>query len=74
MPRAPQKSKWAAARTIQLAQKLETNSKTYKDRMLTIENSLEANERNMGEIWRNKGKCERLGKPLQERARLNTML
>ena len=74
MPRAPQKSKWAAARTIQLAQKLETNSKTYKDRMLTIENSLEANERNMGEIWRNKGKCERSGKPLQERARLNTML
>ena len=36
MPCTPQKSKWAAARTIQLAQKLETNSKTYKDRMLTI--------------------------------------
>ena len=52
MPRAPHKSKWAAARTIQLAQKLETNSKTYKDRMLTIEGSLEANERNMGDIWR----------------------
>ena len=74
MPRAPQKSKWAAARTIQLAQKLETNSKTYKDRMLTIEGSLEANERNMGDIWRNKGKYERFGKPLQERARLNTIL
>ena len=28
----------------------------------------------MREIWRNKGKYERLGKPLQERARLNTML
>ena len=27
----------------------------------------------MGEIWRNKGKYERLGKPLQERARLNTI-
>ena len=74
MPRAPQKSNWAAARTIQLAQKLETNSKTYKDRMLTIESSLEANERNTGEIWRNKGTCERLGKPLQERAKLNTIL
>ena len=73
MPRTPQKSKWAAARTIQLAQKLETNSKTYKDRMLTIESSLEANERNIGDIWRNKGKYERLGKPLQERARLNTI-
>ena len=36
MPCTPQKSKWAAARTIQLAQKLETNLKTYKDRMLTI--------------------------------------
>ena len=36
MPCTPQKSNWAAARTIQLAQKLETNSKTYKDRMLTI--------------------------------------
>ena len=74
MPRTPQKSKWAAARTIQLAQKLETNSKTYKDRMLTIESSLEANERNIGDIWRNKGKYERFGKPLQERARLNTIL
>ena len=27
----------------------------------------------MGKIWRNKGKYERLGKPLQERARLNTI-
>jgi len=27
----------------------------------------------MGEIWRNNGKYERLGKPLQERARLNTI-
>ena len=57
--------------SIQLA--LETNSKTYKDQMLTIENSLEAHERNMGEILRKKGKYERLGKPLQERARLNTI-
>ena len=49
-------------------------SKTYKNRMLTIESSLEANERNIGDIWRNKGKYERFGKPLQERARLNTIL
>ena len=42
--------------------------------MLTIESSLKANERNMGEIWRNKEKYERLGKPLQETARLNTIL
>ena len=28
----------------------------------------------MGEIWRNKEKYERLGKPLQETARLNTIL
>ena len=41
--------------------------------MLTIENSLEAHERNMGEILRNKGKYDRLEKPLQERARLNTI-
>ena len=41
--------------------------------MLTFESSLEAHERNMGEILRNKGKYERLGKPLQERARLNTI-
>ena len=41
--------------------------------MLTIESSLEANERNIGDIWRNKGKYERFGKPLQERARLNTI-
>ena len=49
-------------------------SKTYKNRMLTIESSLEANERNMGEIWRNKGTCQRLRKSLQERAKLNTIL
>ena len=41
--------------------------------MLTFESSLEAHERNMGEILRNKGKYERLEKPLQERARLNTI-
>ena len=40
------------------------NSKTYKKRMLTIESSLEAHKRNMGEIWRNKEKYERLGKPV----------
>jgi len=34
---------------------------------------LEANERNMGEILRNKGKYERLGKPLHETAKLNTI-
>ena len=71
MPCTSQKT---AARTTQLAQRLVFESKTYKNRMLTIESSLEANERNMGEIWRNKGKCERLGKPLQERAKLNTIL
>ena len=72
MPCTSQKT---AARTTQLAQRLEKkqNSKTYKNRMRTIESSLEANERNMGEILQNKGKCERLGKPLQERAKLNTI-
>ena len=72
MPCTSQKT---ATRATQLAQRLEKNSKkTYKNRMLTIESSLEALERNMGEIWRNKEKYERLGKPLQERARLNTIL
>jgi len=55
-PRAlemPCTSQKTAARTTQLAQRLEKNSKTYKNRMLTIESSLEASERNMGEIKEN---------------------
>jgi hypothetical protein len=57
----PCTSQNTAARTTQLAQRLEKkqNSKTYKNRMRTIESSLEANERNMGEILRNKGTYER---------------
>ena len=53
MPRAPQKSRWAAARTIQLAQKLETNSKTYKDRMLTIVGQMKGIWATYGEIREN---------------------
>ena len=53
MPRTPQKSRWAAARTIQLAQKLETNSKTYKDRMLTIVGQMKGIWATYGEIREN---------------------
>ena len=49
MPCIPQKSKWEAARTIHLAQKLE-NMKTIKAERFPKKNSLEQNEGNMGEI------------------------
>ena len=52
IPCTPQKPKWAAARTIQLAQKLE-NMKTIKAERFPKKNSLEQNEGNMGEIRRN---------------------
>ena len=71
MPCIPQKSKWEAARTIQLAHKLETNEKPIKTERFPKKSSLEGNEGNMGEIMR---KYDRLGKSLQERARLNTIL
>ena len=47
MPCAPQKPKWAAAKTTQLAQKLEIVFKKINSRMIPIETSLEGNERNM---------------------------
>ena len=65
-----QKPKWAAARTIQLAQKLEKNEKPIKTERFPKMSSLEGNEGNMGEIM---GKYDRLGKSLQENARLNTI-
>ena len=49
MPCALQKPKWAAAKTTQLAQKLEIVFKKLNSRMIPIETSLEGNERNMGE-------------------------
>ena len=49
-----QKSKWAAARTIQLAQKLEKkNEKPIKTERFPKMSSLEGNEGNMGEIMGN---------------------
>ena len=46
-----QKLKWAAARTIQLAQKLEQkNEKPIKTERFPKMSSLEGNEGNMGEI------------------------
>ena len=72
MPCIPQKSKWEAARTIQLAHKLETNETPIKNRSLPKKRvSLEGNE---GEYGRNKRNYDRLGKSLQERARLNTIV
>ena len=50
MPCIPQKSKWEAARTIQLAHKLETNEKPIKTERFPKKSSLEGNEGNMGEI------------------------
>jgi hypothetical protein len=50
MPCIPQKSKWEAARTIQLAHKLETNEKPIKTKRFPKKSSLEGNEGNMGEI------------------------
>ena len=59
VPCTPQKQEGAAARTTQLAQKLEKKSKTYKNRMLALFHSfpsraLGGNERNIGEKgWEN---------------------
>ena len=47
MPCVPQKSKWEAARTIQLAHKLETNETPIKTERFPKKSSL---EENMGEI------------------------
>ena len=47
MPCTSQNSKWAAARTIQLAHKLETNEKPIKTERFPKKSSLEGNERNM---------------------------
>ena len=49
MPCIPQKSKWEAARTIQLAHKLETNEKPIKTERFPKKSSLEGNEGNMEE-------------------------
>ena len=49
IPCTPQKSKWAAARTIQLAHKLETNEKPIKTERFPKKSSLEGNEGNMEE-------------------------
>ena len=66
------KSKWEAARTIQLAHKLETDEKPIKTERFPKKSSLEGNGGNMEEV--NKRKYDRLGKSLQERARLKTIL
>ena len=72
MPCIPQKSKWEAARTIQLAHKLETNEQAYQNRTLPKKEFFRGKWREYGR--RNNGKYVRLGKSLQERARLNTIL
>ena len=53
IPCTPQKPKWAAARTIQLAQKLEKNEKPIKTERFPKKSSLEGNEGNMGERGKN---------------------
>ena len=53
MPCIPQKSKWEAARTIQLAHKLETNETPIKTERFPKKSSLKGNEGNMGERWKN---------------------
>ena len=63
MPCTPQKQEGAAARTTQLAQKLEKTLKTQKNRMLALSHSLPPffltrHERNMGEIGRSMKKLE----------------
>ena len=74
MPCTPQNSKWEALSITQLTQKLEknNNSKNSKD---TIPNAChpELFASKWKEYWRKKKKYERLGKPLLEGARLNTM-
>ena len=69
MPCVPQKWKWAAARTIQLVQKLDK-----------LKNLSKPNASHQEFFWwkwrkygRNSGNYERLRKSLQERARLNTI-
>ena len=53
MPCSSQKPKWAAARTIQVPQKLEKNWKTYQNRTLPIKSSWEKNEGYKGEMMGN---------------------
>ena len=53
MPCIPQKSKWEAARTIQLAHKLETSEQPIKTERFPKKSSLEGNEGNMEEEKRN---------------------
>ena len=53
MPCIPQKSKWEAARTIQLAHKLETDEEPIKTERFPKKSSLEGNEGNMGERGKN---------------------
>ena len=61
IPCAPQKPKWAAARTIQLAQKLEKNEKPIKNRTLPEKKFFGGKWREYG---RKREKHERLEKPL----------
>ena len=61
IPCTPQKPKWAAARTIQLAQKLEKNWKTYQNRTLPKKKFFGGKWRKYG---RKREKHERLEKPL----------
>ena len=61
IPCTPQKSKWAAARTIQLAQKLEKKWKTYQNRTLPKKKFFGGKWRKYG---RKREKHERLEKPL----------
>ena len=53
IPCAPQKSKWAAARTIKPVHILETNEKPIKTERFPKKSSLEGSEGNMGEIMGN---------------------
>ena len=70
-PCTPQKSKWAAARTTQTRPYTGNKWKTYQDRTLPKNEFFGGKWREYG---RNSGKYDRLGKSLQERARLNTIL
>ena len=70
MPCIPQKSMWEAARTIQLAHILETNENLSKPNA----SQKRVRWREMKGILEKNGKYDRLGKSLQERARLNTIL
>ena len=70
MPCIPQKSMWEAARTIQLAHILETNENLSKPNA----SQKRVRWREIKGILEKNGKYDRLGKSLQERARLNTIL